>query len=125
MIIPLHMAKILTFPERVTTLNKDRLKLYVLNGSDKYPGANYFISKDGLSKNNLMFGNRRRIADELKIGDIVERHLIDDDIVLFNRQPSLHRLSIMCHRLVFIKIKFLFKFLFKFFKEPRSWQEIL
>jgi len=119
------MAKILTFPERVTTLNKDRLKLYVLNGSDKYPGANYFISKDGLSKNNLMFGNRRRIADELKIGDIVERHLIDDDIVLFNRQPSLHRLSIMCHRLVFIKIKFLFKFLFKFFKEPRSWQEIL
>lgn len=95
----MHMAKILTFPERVTKLNKDRLKTYVLNGSDKYPGANYFISKDGLSKNNLMFGNRRRIADEIKIGDVVERHLIDNDIVLFNRQPSLHRLSIMCHRL--------------------------
>ena len=107
----MHMAKILTFPERVTKLNKDRLKTYVLNGSDKYPGANYFISKDGLSKNNLMFGNRRRIADEIKIGDVVERHLIDNDIVLFNRQPSLHRLSIMCHRynyFCYIQINFSF-----------------
>ena len=32
------------------------------------------------------------------MGDIVERHLIDDDVVLFNRQPSLHRISIMAHR---------------------------
>jgi DNA-directed RNA polymerase III subunit RPC1 len=45
-----------------------------------------------------MFGNRKRIADELKIGDIVERHLSNGDTVLFNRQPSLHRVSIMSHK---------------------------
>lgn len=37
------------------------------------------------------------MAQELKYGDIVERHLIDGDVVLFNRQPSLHKLSIMAH----------------------------
>lgn len=31
----------------------------------------------------------------LKYGDVVERHLMDNDVVLFNRQPSLHKLSIM------------------------------
>ena len=31
-------------------------------------------------------------------GDLIERHMIDEDLVLFNRQPSLHKLSIMCHR---------------------------
>ncbi|KAF3777491.1 DNA-directed RNA polymerase III subunit 1 [Nymphaea thermarum] len=45
-----------------------------------------------------MFGNREHIAEELKHGCIVERHLEDGDAVLFNRQPSLHRMSIMCHR---------------------------
>ena len=33
----------------------------------------------------------------MQVGDVVERHLIDGDVVLFNRQPSLHKLSIMCH----------------------------
>lgn len=46
----------------------------------------------------LKYGDRRRAAQSLSIGDIVERHLQDGDIVLFNRQPSLHRLSIMAHR---------------------------
>ena len=32
------------------------------------------------------------------MGDVVERHLMDGDVVLFNRQPSLHKMSIMCHR---------------------------
>ena len=41
--------------------------------------------------------NRETIAEALKPGSIVERHLIDGDIVLFNRQPSLHKLSIMAH----------------------------
>jgi DNA-directed RNA polymerase III subunit RPC1 len=44
------------------------------------------------------YGNRRKIAEELEVGDIVKRHIIDGDIVLFNRQPSLHRISIMAHR---------------------------
>ena len=38
------------------------------------------------------------MASELKVGDIVERHLANGDVVLFNRQPSLHKLSIMAHR---------------------------
>lgn len=45
----------------------------------------------------LKYGNREKMAHELKYGDIVERHLIDGDVVLFNRQPSLHKLSIMAH----------------------------
>lgn len=47
-----------------------------------------------------MASNRRSLADQLKYGDIVHRHLEDGDIVLFNRQPSLHRMSIMCHRVL-------------------------
>ena len=46
----------------------------------------------------LKYGDRRRVAAELKYGDVVERHLEDGDVVLFNRQPSLHRMSIMCHK---------------------------
>ncbi len=46
----------------------------------------------------LKYGDRRKLAAELKVGDIVERHLMDGDIALFNRQPSLHRMSIMAHR---------------------------
>ncbi len=44
------------------------------------------------------FGDRKKTAKDLIVGDIVERHMIDGDAVLFNRQPSLHRMSIMCHR---------------------------
>ena len=39
----------------------------------------------------------------LEFGDIVDRHLIDGDIVLFNRQPSLHKMSMMAHR---VKVMF-------------------
>jgi hypothetical protein len=42
----------------------------------------------------LRFGNRNVIAEGLRIGDVVERHIIDGDIVLFNRQPSLHKVSL-------------------------------
>lgn len=49
---------------------------------------------------DLSFSGRKRIADELKFGYIVHRHLEDGDVVLFNRQPSLHRMSIMCHRVM-------------------------
>lgn len=49
-------------------------------------------------KISLHYANRNKTADELKIGDIVERHLFDGDAVLFNRQPSLHRVSIMAHK---------------------------
>jgi len=97
-IVPQHMAKVLTYPERVTKINIRRMRKVVQNGPENYPGANYLEFADGSGKVNLAFGNRKLRAENLKIGDIVERHLHDGDIVLFNRQPSLHRLSIMAHR---------------------------
>jgi len=51
-----------------------------------------------IMKISLQYANRNKTADELKIGDVVERHLADGDTVLFNRQPSLHRVSIMAHK---------------------------
>ena len=69
----------------------------VLNGPVIHPGANFIEDLNG-NKIFLQYTNRKKIADELKVGYIVERHLINDDIVLFNRQPSLHRMSIMGFR---------------------------
>lgn len=96
--IPVHVAKILTYPERVHHANKEHLKKLVMNGPDNHPGANFIIQEGNSFKRFLRYGNRLKIASELRVGDIVERHLVDDDIVLFNRQPSLHKLSIMSHR---------------------------
>ena len=55
--------------------------------------------KDGTKNRKfLKYGNRKLIAKDIKLGDTIERHMMDGDVVLFNRQPSLHRISIMCHR---------------------------
>jgi DNA-directed RNA polymerase III subunit RPC1 len=94
--VPLRIAKILTYPERVTPWNIDQLRKSVLRGPDRHPGANYVLFPDG-SKRFLRFGDREDIARSLCVGCVVERHLRDGDLVLFNRQPSLHRLSIMAH----------------------------
>ncbi|VFQ87992.1 unnamed protein product [Cuscuta campestris] len=95
--IPIFMAQILTFPERVSKHNIEKLRKCVRNGPHKYPGAKYIVHPDG-TEMSLMYSSRKRQADELKYGYIVVRHLEDGDAVLFNRQPSLHRMSIMCHR---------------------------
>ena len=97
--IPKLMAIKLTYPERVTQYNIKKMRQLVINGNDTYPGCNQIIMLDGNRRSmNIKKEMREKFAAELKIGEIVERHLIDDDIVLFNRQPSLHRISIMCHR---------------------------
>ena len=95
--VPMHVAKIMTFPERVTNTNRDALAAAVARGGDKYPGANTVRHASGLVK-SLKFGDTALIAAALRVGDIVERHMIDGDVVLFNRQPSLHKMSIMAHR---------------------------
>jgi DNA-directed RNA polymerase III subunit RPC1 len=96
--VPVYVARTLTYPETATKFNIDRLRRAVLNGPDVHPGAN-FIQSDGAAglKRYLKFGDRKKIARDMKIGDVVERHLRDGDVVLFNRQPSLHKLSIMAH----------------------------
>lgn len=95
--VPKHVAKLLTFPERVTLHNIEFMRKLVKNGPKEYPGANYILDASG-NRKFLMYGNRDMFAKHLKPGDIVERHMVDGDCVLFNRQPSLHKLSIMCHR---------------------------
>src|SRR5216684_4329716 len=96
--VPERVAKILTYPERVTSFNIDRLRIAVRNGCDRHPGANYVTAGSNGFKKYLKFGNRGTIADGLKYGDIVERHIVDGDIVLFNRQPSLHKVcSVMLY----------------------------
>ncbi|KAL4297038.1 hypothetical protein GQ457_12G029390 [Hibiscus cannabinus] len=95
--VPIHMARILSYPERVSSHNIEKLRQCVRNGHSKYPGALSVTYPDGTAR--LLMGDyRKRIADELKFGCIVHRHLEDGDVVLFNRQPSLHRMSIMSHR---------------------------
>jgi len=102
-VVPTLMAKILTYPDKVNKYNIEHLRKLVRNGADIHPGANFVEIKKSLAtggpiKISLMYANRRKVADELAIGDTVERHLSDGDAVLFNRQPSLHRVSIMAHR---------------------------
>lgn len=95
--VPDRVAKILTFPERVNRYNIEKLRNLVSNGALNYPGANYLLKHNEEMRRNLRYGRRSELAANLTIGDIVERHLEDGDVVLFNRQPSLHRLSILSH----------------------------
>ena len=97
--VPERVAKILTYPERVFAHNIEAMRAAVRNGTDTHPGANYHVNgRDGFKRFLKFPGMRDDIAANLCVGDIVERHIRDGDIVLFNRQPSLHKLSIMCHR---------------------------
>ncbi len=95
--VPQVIALELTVPERVNEWNKDWLLKLVVSGPKVYPGANYVILPDG-KKRKITDETREQIVAELGPGYIVERHLLDGDIAIFNRQPSLHRMSIMCHR---------------------------
>lgn len=76
----------------------EKMRKLVINGESKHPGANHVVEGQTGAKKFLRYGKREEIANSLRCGDIIERHLNDDDIVLFNRQPSLHRVSIMAHR---------------------------
>jgi DNA-directed RNA polymerase III subunit RPC1 len=96
--VPTLVAKIMTFPEVVNRFNRRWLQKLVRAGPEAHPGANFVTAASTGFKRSLAFGNRDQIARDLHDGDIVERHLHDGDFVLFNRQPSLHKLSIMCHR---------------------------
>jgi DNA-directed RNA polymerase II subunit RPB1 len=66
----------------------------VLNGPLVHPGAKILEKKNGESI-TLRYVDRESLV--LEEGDIVHRHMMDGDPVLFNRQPTLHRMSMMCH----------------------------
>jgi DNA-directed RNA polymerase subunit A' len=95
--VPIDVAKKLTIPETITDWNLDRLKNMVSNGPNIFPGANYIIRPDGVKIRLDYVTDRNTLAESLSTGYVVERHLHDGDIVIFNRQPSLHRMSIMAH----------------------------
>ena len=96
--VPEDVAKHLTIPEKVTYWNVDELKKLVTNGPDNYPGALYIVRPDGKRLRLEFVAERDKVAEALQPGFIVERHLRDGDVVIFNRQPSLHRMSIMAHK---------------------------
>jgi DNA-directed RNA polymerase beta' subunit len=94
--IPTDVAKIMTYPERVFNKNIDYLRELVRRGADEWPGATHVRNEQG--DRALRFADRERTAQHLKPGDIVMRHMRHGDILLFNRQPSLHRVSIMAFK---------------------------
>uniref|UniRef100_A0A7S3NMX3 DNA-directed RNA polymerase subunit n=1 Tax=Aureoumbra lagunensis TaxID=44058 RepID=A0A7S3NMX3_9STRA len=94
--VPRSIAKTLTVPERVGQYNLRQLQELVKSGPEVWPGARFVIHADGRRVDLRYVKHLNDLA--LHPGFIVERHLRDDDIIVFNRQPSLHKMSIMGHR---------------------------
>jgi DNA-directed RNA polymerase II subunit RPB1 len=95
--VPVKIAMNLTFPEIVNKYNKDEMYKLVRNGPDVFPGAKY-VRKANEGSRIIGLKKVNRFEIELEDGDIVERHMRNGDVVLFNRQPSLHKMSMMGHR---------------------------
>lgn len=93
--VPYLVATELTIPEEVNERNLKKLTDCIINGPEVHPGAHNVITSIG--RKRIMEENKKDIAEALQMGDVVERHIMDGDIVMFNRQPSLHRQSMMCH----------------------------
>jgi len=94
--VPEYIARTLTVPIRVTIHDVEMLRDFVRRGPDIHPGANCVMGLDG-KRYDLRYADREELAKILEPGFTVERHLMNGDVVLFNRQPSLHRMSIMAH----------------------------
>ncbi len=103
--VPVAIAVRLTVPDVVTPRNLEEMKRLTLNGPYKHPGALYIVRPDQKRIRLEFVQDRSGIADTLEPGFIIERHLKDGDIALFNRQPSLHRMSIMAHRVRVLPFK--------------------
>jgi DNA-directed RNA polymerase II subunit RPB1 len=100
--VPLEIAMNLTSPESVTPYNINKLYKLIRNGADKWPGAKTIVRKDG-----RMISLKHVATNEIVLyeGDVVNRHMLDDDILLFNRQPTLHKISMMGHRVKVLPYK--------------------
>ncbi|KAL7753273.1 DNA-directed RNA polymerase II core subunit rpo21 [Sorochytrium milnesiophthora] len=94
--VPRSIARNLTFPEMVTPFNIDKMQELVRNGPTNHPGAKYVIRPNGERVDLRYAGSKGEFA--LQPGMLVERHINDDDLIIFNRQPSLHKMSMMGHR---------------------------
>ena len=94
--VPRSIAKTLTYPETVTPYNIQKLHQLVKNGPNDHPGAKYVIRDSG---ERIDLRHHKRAGEiSLQYGWKVERHIVDGDYIIFNRQPSLHKESMMGHR---------------------------
>ena len=100
--VPLRIAMNQTFGEVVNAYNREWLEALVRSGPDVYPGATHVHQhrngRTDVIQLRAQVGATAATPVELRHGDVVMRHLLDGDVVLFNRQPSLHKLSMMGHR---------------------------
>jgi len=94
--VPSRIAKEITVPERVTEWNIKWIKELVKNEGG-YPAVRYVTTNTG-GRKKITAESVETILEELEPGYVADRTLVDGDIVLFNRQPSLHRMSMMGHR---------------------------
>lgn len=100
--LPLMAATKMTFPEPVNDANEELLRRCVINGAYKYPGA------VAIEENGQMFflegasaEKRHAFANQLGVNASqkrVHRHVLDGDMVLFNRQPTLHKPSLLAFK---------------------------
>ena len=94
--VPRSVARTLTYPETVTPYNIHKLHQLVKNGPNIHPGAKYVIRDTG---ERIDLRHHKRAGEiSLQYGWKVERHIVDGDFIIFNRQPSLHKESMMGHR---------------------------
>ena len=97
--VPERVASEMTQVMNVNPQNVADARRYVANGPTNHPGANYVQRLDG-RRLKVTEKNCEELAEKVEPGWEVSRHLVDGDIVIFNRQPSLHRMSIMAHEVV-------------------------
>ncbi len=102
--VPDRVASEMTQTMIVNDRNLDDARRYVANGPESHPGANYVKRPDG-RRLKVTEKNCEELAEKIEPGWEVARHLIDGDIIIFNRQPSLHRMSIMAHEVVVMPYK--------------------
>jgi len=95
--VPLEIAKEMTITINAMPQNIKECKEYVRRGPDRHPGANYVKRPDG-QRIKVTDRNCEELVEMLEPGWKIDRQLKDGDVVLFNRQPSLHRMSIMAHK---------------------------
>lgn len=103
--VPIEMARELTVRVRVHPHNIEEIRELVARGPEPeppkgqvyLPGVNYVIRGDG-RRIKVTGENAENVAERVEVGFVIEKQLEDGDIVLFNRQPSLHRMSMMAHK---------------------------
>eukprot|EP01122_Echinamoeba_exundans_P007522 TRINITY_DN2336_c0_g2_i6.p1 TRINITY_DN2336_c0_g2~~TRINITY_DN2336_c0_g2_i6.p1 ORF type:complete len:1742 (-),score=279.53 TRINITY_DN2336_c0_g2_i6:37-5262(-) len=99
--VPQRMAIKMTYPEIVTPFNVKNLRELIqgsVGNPDHYPGALSVIRKEDNQRIELKYV--KKAADiVLSYGDKVERHIQTGDYIIFNRQPSLHKMSMMGHKI--------------------------